>query len=583
MGADVRQPSAHIRIRIADNTLRRAIYAARHAVYGLELGQHEPNELGLLTDSLDDFNCYVAAEQNGRLAGFISITPPGRSYSIDKYFHRGDLPFEIDDRLFEIRILTVLAPHRGRFLAALLMYAAFRFVEEHGGSGIVALGRLQLLDFYQRFGLHLAGMKVQSGAVTYELLTAPLNDVRQRLQGLTPHLRRFQKQCDWELPFSFSPTISCEHGGSFWMGVGENFRTLEKLDNVVAADVLDAWFPPAPAVITALRLNLSRLVSTSPPTGASGLISCISEVRGIPESAILPAAGSSELIYLAFPRWLSASSRVLVLDPSYGEYSHLLEKVIGCKVLRVPLERENQYRIDVGKLHRALQAGCDLLVLVNPNSPTGGMLSGTEMRSLLQAAPASTRVWIDETYIEFAGTGHSVEPFAASSKNVFVCKSMSKGYALSGLRVAYLVGPPSELSSLKKFSPPWAISLPAQVGAIAALESREYYQARYAETKILREELSAELVQRFEFEVTPGVANFVLCHAPQTAPTSQEICRRTKDRGVYLRDAGRISPTLGNRALRVAVKNRREQQRLLEALAEVLAQPEVRTLAARET
>src|SRR2546426_1083783 len=111
------------------------------------------------------------AEIAGEIVGFISITPPGGpGYSIDKYLSRDSLPFLFDQRLYEIRLLTVLQPRRGRELATLLMYGAFRWVEAHGGTRVVAIGRREVVDMYLRCGLQPVGLAVQSGAVTYDLL-----------------------------------------------------------------------------------------------------------------------------------------------------------------------------------------------------------------------------------------------------------------------------------------------------------------------------------------------------------------------------------------------------------------------------
>ena len=118
------------------------IYRLRHVVYACELGQHPVNAAERLTDSLDGHNCYITATQNGQIIGFISITPPSSPcYSVDKYFPRETMPFPFDDKLYELRLLTVLPAHRGRDIHLVLMYAALRWAEAHGGTRVVAIGR----------------------------------------------------------------------------------------------------------------------------------------------------------------------------------------------------------------------------------------------------------------------------------------------------------------------------------------------------------------------------------------------------------------------------------------------------------
>ncbi len=564
------EPDLQVRIELAGPERRELIYRVRHAIYGLELGQHPTNKSGRLTDALDEFNIYIVAQRGNELLAFISITPPDREYSIDKYFGRSHVPVKFDSSLFEIRLLTVISKHRGRLLAAAMMYAALRCIEDLGGTQIVAIGRREVLDLYLRFGLRGTGMQTQSGKVLYELMTASVADARREAEAYPEVLRRIETQCDWQLPFAFRAPDSCEHGGAFWDAVGDDFASLERLEEVVSADVLDAWFRPAPEVLSAIETNLPTLIRTSPPTHAAGLVGCISHVRGVPPGNVLPAAGSSELIYLAFPRWLTRQSRVLVLDPSYGEYRHLFETVIGCAVDRLPLRREEGYVLNPAALAERLANGYDLIVLVNPNSPTGTMIGADDLQKILAGTPSSTRIWIDETYIEYAGAEHSLERHAAATKNVFVCKSMSKAYALSGIRVAYLVGDATELTKLRAFAPPWSVSLPAQVAAVAALEASEYYQARYRETAELREQLANALRDRFGFEVVPTKTNFLMCHVPEHLPLAAEICGQTSKLGVYLRDAGNISQSLGPRVLRIAVKDRLRNERIVQALATVL-------------
>ena len=129
-----------------------------------------------------------------------------------------------------------------------------------------------------------------------------------------------------------------------------------------------------------------------------------------------------------------------------------------------------EYRLDLGRLELSLAGEYDLVVLVNPNSPTGQHVPREKLEVALRKAPPATRIWVDETYVEYAGADQSLEQFAARSENVIVCKSMSKAYAFSGARVAYLCAGQHQLESLRPLTPPWAVSLPAQIAAVKALE-----------------------------------------------------------------------------------------------------------------
>jgi len=560
---------ARFTLALADERDREVIYRLRHEVFARELGQHRPNTTGRLRDPLDEFNVYLVAKVAGDVAGFISITPPGRTFSMDKYVARERLTFAFDGRLHEIRLLTVLQPHRGRELAVLLMYAAFRWVESHGGTRIMSIGRREVLDLYLRGGLKPAGITVQSGAVTYEVLHATVDAVREQAKDLAGLLDRVEGKTDWHLSFPFRKPAACFHGGAFFDAIGPKFDTLEQHRNIINADVLDAWFPPSPKVIESLSEHLPWLLRTSPPTGCEGLIETIAHARSVAPENILPGGGSSDLIFRALRHWLTPASSVLILDPTYGEYAHVLEKVIGCTVDRLTLSRRDGFEVDLARLDAALADNYDLVVLVNPNSPTGRHIPRVELERVLRRAPLQTRVWVDETYVEYAGTGESLESFAAKSENVIVCKSMSKVYALSGARAAYLCAGAHQLEALRAITPPWVVSLPAQVAAVRALQDPDYYAARYHETHELRAALVMDL-RALGLDALPGIANFVLCHLPEDGPTAAEVVQHCRARGVFLRDAGAMGSQLGTHALRVAVKCHGENARIVEAIARAL-------------
>lgn len=366
------------------------------------------------------------------------------------------------------------------------------------------------------------------------------------------------------------PGEACYHGGAFFGAIGEGFEALERRRRVIPADVLDAWFPPAPAVLETLRTHLDWIVRTSPPTNCEGLVRALSAARGVPAASIVVGGGSSDLIFLALPAWLGTSSRVLLLDPTYGEYAHVLERVIGCRVDRLTLDREQQYRVDAAELELAMKRDYDLVVLVNPNSPTGQHLPAKALAEVVARAPAHTRVWVDETYVEYAGRGESLERLAATSDRLVICKSMSKMYALSGVRVAYLVASPGVAGALRRRTPPWAVGLPGQIAAVRALQSESYYRRRWAETRRLRERLALELAAIRGLDVVAGVANFLLVHLSASQPDARTVVSRCRAEGLFLRDAGVTSPSLGERAIRIAVRDQATNGRMVGILRDAL-------------
>ena len=363
---------------------------------------------------------------------------------------------------------------------------------------------------------------------------------------------------------------SCFHGGAFFEGIGVEFNNLDEKDNIISADVLDAWFPPAPKIQEVIQSYLPWIIKTSPPTNSEGYIKTISEHRTLNRESILPGAGSSDLIFRIFNQWLRPSSKVLILDPTYGEYSHILNKIIKCKVERLELKREEGYNINIDKLREKLNQKFDLFVWVNPNSPTGLHINKNEVERLLLNNKGCERIWIDETYVEYAGREQTLERFAEKSNNVFVCKSMSKVYALSGLRAAYLCANPKNIRPLKRITPPWVISLPAQIAATYALKQEDYYIKKYQETHELRDKLELQLKQIGIDEIIPGIANFIMFHVGNDKFSASRIVNECKLKKLYLRDLSGMGTSFEDDAIRMAVKDLNTNNKMIAILRECL-------------
>ncbi|MBI5705387.1 MAG: histidinol-phosphate aminotransferase family protein [Armatimonadetes bacterium] len=361
-----------------------------------------------------------------------------------------------------------------------------------------------------------------------------------------------------------NPEKHAVHGGDFFKAIGEEFDDLWRRREVVNADVLDAWYEPAPEVLAAVQEHLSWLMRTSPPTHGEGLVRVIAQARGVLENSVVVGAGSSSLIYLAFPILLHEPKPIVLLDPTYGEYEHLAKR-LGLPVRKVFLEPENGFRPSVDGILEAAK-GAGMVALVNPNSPTGVSMPKNEIQALLEGLDADTTLWVDETYIDFAPGDQSVEPLVAAHRYLVVAKSMSKFYALSGLRVGYLVCNEGLADRLRQLSPPWPVGLLSQVAAVRALQSPGYYRQKALETAALREALFRSLSKIREIRPFPSEANFILCRLEGL--TASEVCARAETSGVFLRNCDSLSERFQDRFVRTAVKGEEENARILEALSQ---------------
>ena len=549
---------------------REAVERLRHEVYALELGHHPSDLSGRLVESGWADAVYVLARVGEEVVGFVSITPPwAPGYAIERYLSAEAVADVRATQAFEVRALTVAKEHRSGGIGAALMYAATRWISSHGGLTLMAMGRTALRDVYTSVGLEFRGVPIQAGAVEYELMTAEIGPAESWVtRQYGDALRAFEQRIDWRINVPFWASETSQHGGTSFEAVGTRFDDLDR--SIVTADVLDAWFAPAPGVVRALVDDVAWLCRTSPPTHGPGLREAIATARGIPDGSIVLGAGSSDLMYRVLPRLVERGSRVLVLRPTYGEYPHLLGRVLGARVDSLRLREEDGWQLDLDELRGALQRDYDLVVLVNPANPTGRHLDAGVLGDIVASAPAGTLVWLDEAYVEYAGTDQSLELRAATAANVIVCKSMSKVYALSGQRVAYLATHPDRARELNRHCPPWPVSLPGQLAGVRALRDPGHYEDRWRQTAVLRRDLAAGLAAISGVRVYEAQANFVLVRLPEIASAGR-VTSRCQESGVYVRDLSPLSADFMGRYVRVAVKDAAANSRIVLALADAVA------------
>jgi histidinol-phosphate/aromatic aminotransferase/cobyric acid decarboxylase-like protein len=361
--------------------------------------------------------------------------------------------------------------------------------------------------------------------------------------------------------------IKCFHGGASFNAVGINFDRLDSKNEIIRADVTDAWFKPAPNVINALSEHLSWLLKNSPPTNSEGLVNTISEARGIPKENLIVGGGSSDLMFAFFPNYKFDS--VSILDPMYGEYTHIFENVLKKDIRRIKQKPEAGFKINVNELVQGC-AGSDMLAIVNPNSPTGVYLTKIEVKELLSKIPKETILFIDETYIDYVGRAESVEALVVNYPNLVVLKSMSKVYALSGARVGYLAAHSTVIDMIKPFIPPWSVGLIGQVAGIEALKSEDYYLEKISKTNELRKEFVARLQGLPGARVYPGCANFILIGIKETGKLAQDVCEELIQKNIYIRNATSMSSQFNQDFIRVAVKDEKSNDKIYLALKEVL-------------
>jgi len=329
----------------------------------------------------------------------------------------------------------------------------------------------------------------------------------------------------------------------------------------ICCDVLDAWFDPSSHAVEAFGTT-GLDMRTSPEADGRPLVEAIAEARNIDPDCINIGAGSSEIMYRVLPR-LYGEGPVVILDPSYSEYTYLLRRD-GRQIKPFQLNEQSRFRPSVSALIDACQ-DASLVILVNPNNPTGQALLKPEILRLKEAMPKQAALWIDEAYVDYGGPVCSVETEACQIEGLFVLKSLSKAYALSGVRAAYFVSRPEAAREIAKTTPPWIVGTSAQAAAAAAVRDSEYYTAKWLESAFILAEFSTHL-RSLGLTVYSGQINAALVETP---PHTTATCwaHDLADAGLIVRTPVGMGEVLGERYIRIGLVERRLWPRILQIIA----------------
>jgi GNAT superfamily N-acetyltransferase len=157
-----------------------------------------------LAPVLDQQSVYLIATRPRQVLGFIGITPPTcPRYALETYLSRDQIPIAFDAHVYELRLLTVARAYQRTRLAALLMYGAFRWVEAHGGTRIIAVSRGDKLTLFQHVGLQPVGPPLRTDTGEYVILSATVAEMRQAQQPLLPIIQRLEAVVAWDLGIPF--------------------------------------------------------------------------------------------------------------------------------------------------------------------------------------------------------------------------------------------------------------------------------------------------------------------------------------------------------------------------------------------
>jgi threonine-phosphate decarboxylase len=227
---------------------------------------------------------------------------------------------------------------------------------------------------------------------------------------------------------------------------------------------------------------------------------------------IVVGSGAASLIF-AVMHALSPK-RVLILEPAFVEYSRAFAAVNAEKTTKL-LTEERDFAPDFASLVRAFkERQFDLVILNSPHNPTGALYPRDALLSLTHAAEEhNAAVLLDEAFIDYA-SHESLVSLAATKSNLIVLRSLTKFYAMPGMRIGYAVTNAKLAARIKSQSDPWSVSTVALEGGCAALDEDEFGAASSRINAIAREEFAGAL-RRLGLHVFPAAANFLLAKLPR--------------------------------------------------------------------
>ena len=355
---------------------------------------------------------------------------------------------------------------------------------------------------------------------------------------------------------------------------GGNLTHLARQAGCLPAQVLDfsANINPLgpPACVAAALVDAAQWLGHYPDPDCTDFIAAVAEHLDIAPERIVAGNGAEQLIWW-LPRLLEAR-RVVLPSPCYLDYRRAAE-VWKLPVVTSRLSPEQGFGLDLQAVLSGLQAG-DLVWIGQPNNPTGRLVD----RHALAAAVASRPDvhWaIDEAFIDFTAETASIVRW--DLPNLAVIRSMTKFYALPALRLGYVVLPPQQASALRRLLPEWSVNTFAQQLGNAVL--RDPARADYAERtrQLVAEERGwlTSALGGLGAAVTDGRANYLLLRLPDEVPSAATLAGRLlRDAAIAVRPCANYDG-LDDRYVRVAVRPRDENQRLVDALRAQL-QPSIR-------
>jgi histidinol-phosphate aminotransferase len=275
-----------------------------------------------------------------------------------------------------------------------------------------------------------------------------------------------------------------------------------------------------------------------------------------PEQVLL-TNGVDEAIHLLCITYLDPGDEALIVVPTftmYAIFAHLEAAAVD------QVQAGDDFAFPLKAVLDKINARTKLIVVANPNNPTGSAVSGDTLVQIAQAAPHAALL-VDEAYFEFHG--ETLIHRTAQIENLFVARTFSKAYGLAGLRIGILAAEPRQKAMVRRAASPYSVNAAALAVLPDALRDQKYVMDYVEQVKSNRDKLQQEL-GKLGFRYWPSHANFVLA---RIGPSHAEFVRALRDRGILVRDRNSDPGCEG--CVRFTVGTDAHTQTLITALREL--------------
>jgi len=350
---------------------------------------------------------------------------------------------------------------------------------------------------------------------------------------------------------------------------GGNIREAASVLGIPAESLLDfsANINPAgmPDSLKRAVLENMAVAERYPDPAYHQLHQTLAAHHQVPESWVLAGNGETESIF-ALVNGLQPR-RAMLITPGFAEYRRALQ-LAGCDSVDYALCEEDGWQLTASILD-ALTGGIDCLFLCTPNNPTGLLPD----ESLLHAIAARCRqlnitLVLDEAFMDFLCGRDGFIPHLASNPHIWVLRSLTKFYAMPGLRLGYLVSSDvAKVDLMRERQMPWSINSFAALAGEVVLQDRDYQQASWAWLRTEGPRLFRALQKVRGLHVWPGVANYLFLRCDVTG---LDLQRALLEKQILIRSCANY-PGLDERYYRVAVRSAVENDALIAAMESVFS------------